>query len=120
MEEHRFRVFENRVPRRIFGPKREKVAGGWRRLHKELHNLDTSPNIIQVIRSGRMKWMGHIACMGEMRNAYSIFVGKPEGKRPLGSPRHRWEDNISVDLRKIGWEGVDCIHLRIGTGGGLL
>jgi hypothetical protein len=94
-EENRFRVFENRVLRRIFGPEREKVAGGWRRLHnEELHNLYASPSIIRVVKSSLIRWEGHLARVGEMRNAYKIFVGKPEGKCPLGRYKHRWEDNI--------------------------
>jgi hypothetical protein len=74
--------------------------GGWRRLHnEELHNLYSSPSVIRMIKSRRMKWTGHIACMGEKRNACRILVGKPEGKRPLGRHRHRWEDYIEMDLR---------------------
>jgi hypothetical protein len=92
-EEHSLRVFENRVLKIIFGPKWEKA--GWRRLHnEELHNLYASLNIIRVIRSRRMRWAGKVPRMGEMRNTYKILVGKPEGKRPLGRPRRRWEDNI--------------------------
>jgi hypothetical protein len=88
------RVFENRVLRRIFGPKRDEVTGGWRKLHiEELHGLYSSPSIIRVIKARRMRWAGHVACMGEVRGAY-ILVGKPEGRRPLGRPRRRWEDNI--------------------------
>jgi hypothetical protein len=105
-------VPENRVLRRIFGPEREEVAGCWRRLHKEeIHILYTSPNIIRVIKSRKMRWVGHTACIGEMRNAYKILVGKPEWKRPLKRPGYRWEDNIKMDLRETGWEGVDWIHL---------
>jgi len=89
-------VFENRVLRRIFGPKRDKVTGEWRKLHnKELNDLYTSPNIIRLIKSRSMRWAEHVAGMGERRG---ILVGKPEGKRPLGRPRHRWEDNIKMDL----------------------
>jgi hypothetical protein len=110
-EEHRLKVFENRVLRRIFGPKRDEVIGGWRKLHTELHNLYCSPSIIRIIKSRRMKWAGHVARMGEKRNAYRILVGKVEGKRPLGRPRRRWEDNIKMDLRKIGWGGMDWIDL---------
>jgi hypothetical protein len=105
-------VFENRVLRRIFGSKREEVAGGWRRLHnEELYNLYSSPNIIRVIKSKRMRWSEYVACMREMRNSYSILYGKPEGKRPLGRPRHRWEENIEMDLRDVGWQVTDWIHL---------
>jgi hypothetical protein len=83
-------VFENRVLRKIFGPKRDEVIGGWRKLHnEELHNLYCSPSIITIIKSRKMRWEGHVARMGAKRNAYKIFVGKPEGKRPLGRPRRR-------------------------------
>jgi hypothetical protein len=82
--------------------------GSWRRLHNEkLHNLYASPNIIRVIKSSGMRCAGHVARMGEMRNAYNISVGKPEGKRPFGRPRRRWENNIGMDLREIRWESVD-------------
>jgi len=94
------------VLRRIFGPKGE--SGG--RLEK-LHNLYTSPNIIRAFKSRRMRWVGYVAHMIEMRNVYKILVRKPEGKRPHGSSRCRWEDNNTVDLRVIGWEVVDWMHL---------
>jgi hypothetical protein len=95
-------VFENRELRRIFGPKREEVTGGWRKLHnEELHRLCFSPSIIRVIKARRMRWVGHVARMGEVRGAYNILVGRPEGRRPLGRPRRRWEDNIKMDLREI-------------------
>jgi hypothetical protein len=98
-EEHRLRVFENRELRRICGPKRDEVTEDWRRLHNEkLNDLYLSPNIIRVIKSRRMRWAGHVARIGEGRGAYRILVGRPEGRRPLGRPRHRWEDNIKVDL----------------------
>jgi hypothetical protein len=103
-DKHRLGVFENRVLRRIFGLQRDKVTGGWRKLHEELHNLYSSPNIIRMIEPRRMRWAGHVARMGKKRNAYSILVGKPEGKRPLGRPRRRWVDNIKIDLREIGWD----------------
>jgi hypothetical protein len=113
------RVFENRVLRRIFGPKRDEVTGERRKFHnEELHNLYSSPNIIRQIKSRRMRWAGHVARMGEERNVYMVLMGKPEGKRPLGRPGRRWEDGIRMDLREIGWGSVDW--LRIGTGGGLL
>jgi hypothetical protein len=84
-------VFENRVLRRIFGRKRDEVAGDWRKLHnEELHNLYCSPSIIRIMKSRRMGWAGHIARMGAKRNACRILVGKVEGKRPLGRPRHGW------------------------------
>jgi hypothetical protein len=90
-EEHRLRVFENRVLRRIFGPKRDEVTRGWRKLqNEELHNLYPSPSIIRMIKSRRMRWVGRVARMWEKRNAYRILVGNPEGKRPLGRPRRRW------------------------------
>jgi hypothetical protein len=101
-------VFENRVLRRIFGPKRDEVTGGWRKLHNdELHNLYSSPSIIRTIKSRRMRWAGHVARIMEKRTAYKILVGNPEGKRPLGKPRHRWVDNIKMDLRGMVWDGVD-------------
>jgi hypothetical protein len=109
-EEHRLRVFENRVLRRIFGLKRDEVTGGWRKLHnEELHGLYSSPSIVRVIKARRMKWAGHVGRMGEVRGAYNILVGRPEGKRPLGRPRRRWEDNM--DLWEIGFGDVDLIHL---------
>jgi hypothetical protein len=104
-EEHRLRVFENRVLRRIFGPKRDEVTGEWSKLHdEELHSLYSSPNIISQIKSRRMRWAEHVARMGEERN-------EPEGRRPLGRPRRRWEDGIRINLREIGWESVEWIQL---------
>jgi hypothetical protein len=119
-EKHRLRVFENRVLRKIFGPKREE-EGSWRKLHNdELHSLYSLPNIVRVIKS-RMRWAVHVACMGEGRGVYRVLVGRPEGKRPLGRPRCRWEDNIKTDLREIGIDGVNWISwLRTGSSGGLL
>jgi hypothetical protein len=88
-------------------PKRDEETGGWRKLHnEELHNLYSSPSIIRIIKSRKMRWAGHVALLGEKRNAYRILVGKPEGKRPLGRPRRRWVDNIKMDLREIGRDGV--------------
>jgi hypothetical protein len=105
-------VFENRVLRRIFGPKRDEVTGEWRKLHNEaLHNLYSSPDIIRQIKSRRMRWAGHVARMGEERKLYKVLVGKPEGKRPPGRRRRRWEDGIRMNLREIGWRGVDWIRL---------
>jgi hypothetical protein len=96
-------VFENRVLRRIFGPKWDEVTGEWRKLHnEELHILYSSPNIIRQIKPMRMRWAGHVARMGEERNVYRVLMRKPEGKRPLGRPRRRWEDGIRMDLREIG------------------
>jgi hypothetical protein len=110
-EEHRLRVFENRVLRRIFGPKREE-DGSWRKLHNdEFHNLYSSPNIARVIKSRRMRWAGHVARIGDGRRVYRVFVGRPEGKRPLGRPRSRWENNIKMDLRGICIDEANWIHL---------
>jgi hypothetical protein len=110
-EEHRLRVFENRVLRRIFGHKREE-DGSWRKLHNdELHNLYSSTNIVRVIKSRRMRWAGHVARTGEGRGVYRVSVGRPEGKRPLGRPRRRWEDNIKMDLRETGINGANWIRL---------
>jgi hypothetical protein len=110
-EEHRLRVFENRVVRRIFGPKRDEVIGCWRKLHnEELHGLYSSLSIVRVIKARRMRWAGHVARMGEVRGAYNIMVGRPEGRRPLGRPRRRWDDKIKIDLREIGFGDVNCIH----------
>jgi hypothetical protein len=115
-EKHRMRVFENRVLRRIFGPKRDGVTGEWRRLHKkELNDLYASPNIIRAIKSTRMRWAGHVARMGEGRGAYRVLVGRPEGKRPLGRPRRRWEDNNKMDLQEMGWGGGHGLD-RYGSG----
>jgi hypothetical protein len=111
-EEHRLRVFENRVLRRIFGPKSDKVTGGWRKLHnEELHNLYSSPSIIRIIKSRKMRWARHVARMEEKRNVYRLLVGKPKGKRPLGRQRRRWIDNIEMDLSEIGFNVVDWIFL---------
>jgi len=111
-EERKLRAFENMVLRRIFGPRRDEVTGEWRRLHnEELNDLYCSPNIVRVIKSRRMRWAGHVACMGEERGAYRVLVGKPEGKRPLGRPRLRWVDNIRMDLQELGYGSVDWIGL---------
>jgi hypothetical protein len=109
-EEHRRRVFENRMLR-IFGPKREE-DGSSRKLHNdELHSLYSSLNIVRVIKSRRMRWAGHVAHMREGRGVYRVLVGRPEGKRPLGRPRRRCEDNIKMDLREIRIDGANWIHL---------
>ena len=106
------KVFETKVLRRILGPKRDEVAGECRILHnEELNDLYCSPNIIWVIKSRRMRWAGHVACMGERRGAYRVLVGKPEGQRPLRRPRHRWEDNIKIDLQEVGYGGMDWFDL---------
>jgi hypothetical protein len=105
-------VFVNRVQRRIFGPKRDEVIGGRRKLHKEeLRDLYSSPSIIRIIKSKRTRWAGHVARMEEKRNVYRLLVGKPEVKRPLGRPRRRWIHNIRMDLLEIGLGGVDWIGL---------
>jgi len=98
-------VFDKRVLRRIFGPKRDEVTGEWRKLHnEELSVLYSSPNI-------SLRWAGHVARMGERRGVYRVLVGKPEGKKPLGRPRHRWEDNIKMDLREVGCGIMEWMRL---------
>jgi hypothetical protein len=99
---------------RIFGPKRDEVTGGWRKLHNELHNLYSLPSIISIIKSRRMRWAGHVARMEEKRNVYRILVGKPEGKRPLGRPRRRWMDNIKMDLFR---DKIECCGLDLSDSG---
>ena len=114
-EERRLRMFENRMLMRIFGPKRDDVTGEWRKLHnEELNDLYCSPNIVRVIKLRRMRWAGHVARMGEGRGVYSILAGKPEGKRPLGRPRHGWEDNIKMGLQEVGCGGYGLD--RAGSG----
>jgi len=111
-EERKLRVFENMVLRRIFGPMKDEVTGEWRSLHnEELHDLYSSPNIVRVIKSRRMRWSGHVAHMGEEKGVYRILVGKPEGKRPLGRPRRRWEDDIRMDLQEVGCGYMDWIGM---------
>jgi len=111
-EERRLRVFENRVLRRICGPRRDEATGEWRKLHnEELNNLYSSPNIVRVIKSRRMRWAGHVARMEEGRGVYRVLVGKPEGRRPLGRPKRRWEDNIRMDLREVVYGCVDWMEL---------
>jgi hypothetical protein len=105
-------VFENRVLRRIFGPKRDEVTGNWRKLHNdELHGLYSSPSIVRMIKARRMRWAWHVERMREVRGTCNILVGRPEGRRPLGRHRCRWEDNIKMDLREIGFGDVEWIHL---------
>ena len=100
------------VLRSIFGPRRDEVTGEWRRLHnEELNDLYSSPNIVRVIKSRRMRWAGHVARMGEKREVYRVLVGKPEGKRPLGRPRHRWVVNIRMDIQEVRCGYVDWIGL---------
>jgi hypothetical protein len=114
-EEHRLRVFEIRVLRRIFGHERDEVTGEWRKLHNdELHNLYSSPDIIRQVKSRRMRWAGHVERMGKERKLYKALVGKPKGKRLLGRPRRRWGYGIRMDLREIGLGGVDWIRLAQG------
>jgi hypothetical protein len=111
-EESKIRVFENMVLSRIFGTRRNEVMGECRRLHnEELNDLYTSPNIVRVIKSRRMKWVGHVARKGEERGMYRFLVGKPEGRRPLGRPRGRWMDNIRMDLQEVGCGYMDWIGL---------
>ena len=112
MEGRRLRVFEKRVLRRIFGPKRDDRTGDCRKLHnEELNDLYYSPIIVRVTQSSRMRWAGHVACMGERRGLYRVLVGKPEGNRPLGRPKRRWEDNIKMNLQEVGCVGMDWIEL---------
>jgi hypothetical protein len=104
-EERRLRAFENRVLRRLFGSKRDEVTGERRKLHiEELNDLYPLPNIVRVVKSRRMRWSGNVARMEEERSVHRVMVGKPEGKRPLGRPRRRWEDNIKMDLQDV-WGG---------------
>jgi len=105
-------VFENSVLRRILGPRKDELTVDWRKLHnEEQHDLYSSPNTVRVIKSRRMRWAGHVARMGERIGLYRVLVGKPEGKRPLVRPRHRWEDNIKMDLQAMGCGSVDWIGL---------
>jgi hypothetical protein len=100
------RVFEYRVLRRIFRPKRDEVTGEWRKLHSEgLYKWYSSPHIIRQIKSRRMRWVGHMPRMGDKKKVYKVLVGKPEGKRPLGRPRHTWEDGIRMD--RLDGGGMD-------------
>ena len=120
-KERRLRVFENRVLGRIFGPKMDEVTGAWRKLHNEELNDLYSPNIVRVVNSKGMTWEGNVASMRDRRGVYRILVWKSEGKKPLGRPRRRREDNIKMDLQEVGcgvWNGSRW--LRIGTGGGHL
>jgi hypothetical protein len=105
-------VFENRVLRRIFGPKRDGVTGEWRKLHnEELHDLYSSPSIIRMVKSKRMRFVGHVARRSKEKNAYKLLVRKPEGKSLLGRPRLTWVCNIKMDLGEVGWDDVDWIGL---------
>jgi hypothetical protein len=108
--------------RGIFGAKRDEVTREWRKLqNEELNGLYCSPNIVWVIKLRKVRWVGHVLCMGDRRGAYRVLVGKPEGKRPLGRPSGRWEDEINMDHQEVDWEAwTGLMWLRIGTGGGLL
>ena len=111
-EEHRLRVFENRALRGIFGPKRDGVTGEWRKLHnEELNDLYSSPNIVRVIKPGRMWWTGHVTRVGKRRGLYRVLLGKRVGKRPRRRPRRRREDNIKMDLQEMGCGSMDWIEL---------
>ena len=110
-EELRLRVFDNRVLRRVFGPKRDQGTGKRRKLNNaELRDLYSLPNIVRVVKSRRMRWAGHMAHMGEGRGVHRVLVGKREGKRPMGRPRRRWNDNIKIYIREVG-VGVDWMEL---------
>jgi hypothetical protein len=110
-------VFEKRVLRRIFGPKEDEVTGDWRKLHsEELKNLYSSPDVIRQVTSRRMRWAGHVARMGAERKVYKVLVGKPEEKKPLGTPRRSWEDGVRMDLREIGLGGCGLDSTVSGQG----
>jgi hypothetical protein len=111
-EERRLRVFENRVLRSVFGPRRDEVTVEWRKLHnEELNDLYSLPNIERVAKSRIMRWAGHVARMGEWRGVHRVLVGKPEGRRPLRRPRRRWGDNIKRDLQEVGGGCGDWMEL---------
>ena len=111
-EGRRLRVFENRALRKVFGLKRDEVTGEWRKLHnEELNDLYSLPNIVRVVKSRRMRWAGHVARMEEDRGVQRVLVGRPEGKRPSGRPKRRWEDNIKMDLQEVGGGRGDWMEL---------
>ena len=111
-EERRLRVFENTVLRKVFGPKRDDVTGEWGKLrNEELNDLYSLPNIVRVVKSRRMRWAENVVRMGEDRGVQRVLVGKPEGERPLGRPRRRWEDNIKMDLQEVGGGRGDWMEL---------
>jgi hypothetical protein len=115
---------ENKVLRKVFGPKRDEVRGEWRRLHsEELNNLYSSPNITRMIIPRIMRWAGYVACMRDRRGAYTVLVGRPDGRRPYGKSRRRWENINETNLQEMGWGVMDWTGLiwpRIWTCGGLL
>jgi hypothetical protein len=114
MELRRPTLFKNKVLR-IFGPKKVEMIGGWRKLHnEELHNLKSSPRLIRMIKARRVRWAGHVARMGEMRNLCRILVGKGEGIRPQGRPMRRWEDNIKADLVEVGFSSTYALDFYSG------
>ena len=116
-EEHRLRVFENKILRKIFGAKKDEITGEWRKLHyAELHALCSQPNIIRNLKSRRLRWAGHVARMEHSRNAYRVLVGKPEEKRSLGRSRRRWEDNNKMDLRQVGCDSGEWTDLAEDRG----
>ena len=105
-------MLENRVLRRIFGSKGDEVTGEWRKLRTEkLNDVYFLSNIVRVIKSRRIRWAGHVARMGEKSGVYRVLMGKPGGKRPLGRPRRRWDDNIKMDLEEVGCGGMEWIEL---------
>ena len=111
-EDHRLRVFENKVLRKIFGVKRDEITGEWRKLNNaKILALYSLPNKIRNLKSRRLRWAGHVARMKKFRNSYRVLMGKPEGMRPLGRPRRRWEDNVKMDLREVGCDPGDWIAL---------
>ena len=113
-EKRRLRVFENRMLRKTYGPNWDEVTGEWRKLHtEELNDLYSSLNNIRLIKLRRMRWTGYVARVGDSRGAYRFLVGKPDGKRPLGRSRRRWENNIKMDLQEVGCEGMDWIDLAL-------
>ena len=105
-------MFESRVLRSMFGPERDKVTGEWGKLHnEELNDLYLSPNVVREIKLRRMRWLFYVAYLGEWRGVYRILAGKPERKRPMGRPKHRWEDNINMDLQEVRCGAMDWIYL---------
>ena len=104
-------MFENRVLRRVFGPKRDEVTGEWKKIHnEELSDLYSLPNIVRVVKSRRMRWARHVARMGEGRGVHRFLVGKPEGKRPLGRPRRRWDASLSVLVSVVRTMFLKCLY----------